>query len=149
MTDVLGLSRVEKLNGVHPRLIEIVKAIVYAMNELGYHMIVTDGVRTVAQQQALYAKGRTVPGSIVTNADGVVKKSNHQSHSDGFGHAVDMCFMDDNGTPDVPSDDKPSWSEKYPWRLYGEMAKAKGCTWGGDWKSIHDLPHIEWPDGAA
>lgn len=138
--DLLAASRIAKLQGVDPRLIEIVKRICYAMNELGFHMIVTDGVRTTAQQQALFAQGRSQPGVIVTNADGIVKKSNHQPRADGLGRAVDMCFLDAAG--------QPSWDAKrFPFRLYGEMAKALGCVWGGDWVSIHDLPHIELPDG--
>ena len=40
---------------------------------------VTSGFRTVEKQQSLYAQGRTKPGKIVTNADGVISKSNHQS----------------------------------------------------------------------
>jgi peptidoglycan LD-endopeptidase CwlK len=42
-----------------------------------FDFTITYGVRTVAQQQALYAQGRTAPGSIVTWVDGVKKKSNH------------------------------------------------------------------------
>lgn len=138
MTSVLMRSRIEKLAGVHPRLIEVVKRICFAMHELGFDMIVTDGVRTVAQQQALFAQGRSQPGAVVTNADGIVKKSNHQPHADGLGHAVDMCFLVDG---------QPSWDEHLPWALYGAMAKSQGCVWGGDWKSITDRPHVELPDG--
>lgn len=137
MPDVLTGSRIEKLQGVHPRLVECVKRILYAMNELGLHMLVTDGVRTTAQQKALYAEGRTAGGRIVTNADGVEKKSNHQAKADGFGHAVDLAFADANG--------QPTWSETMPWRLYGEMAKSLGLVWGGDFQSLPDKPHIELP----
>jgi peptidoglycan L-alanyl-D-glutamate endopeptidase CwlK len=51
----------------------------------------TGGVRTAAGQKALYAQGRTAPGSIVTNAGGVKNKSNRQVKSDGYGYAVDLC----------------------------------------------------------
>lgn len=139
MTDILTESRIEKLVGVHPRLIEAAKRIVYAMNDLGLHMIVTDGARTAEAQALLYAKGRTAPGAIVTNADGVANKSNHQSHPDGFGHAVDMCFVV-NG--------QPSWDEHLPWELYGLMAETQGLKWGGRW-SRPDKPHIELPDVIA
>jgi peptidoglycan L-alanyl-D-glutamate endopeptidase CwlK len=130
---------IDKLAGVHPALINRVRLILDAMATLGHPMLVTDGVRTQAQQQALYAKGRTAPGSKVTNVDGVRVKSNHQPKADGFGHAVDCCFFDERG--------KPSWAESHPWRLYGEMAKALGLVWGGDWKSIVDKPHVELPKG--
>lgn len=125
----------DKLDGVHPQLALIVQRILNAMSILGHPMLVTDGVRTAEKQRALYAQGRTQPGKIVTNADGVNKPSNHQRHADGYGHAVDCAFLV-NGAP--------SWDEHLPWRCYGEMAKALGCAWGGDFSTIRDLPHIEW-----
>jgi peptidoglycan L-alanyl-D-glutamate endopeptidase CwlK len=130
--------RLERLTGVHPQLITIVTRICAALEALGVTMIVTDGVRTVKQQKALYEQGRSTPGEIVTQLDGVKKKSNHQLKPDGFGHAVDLCFWVDG---------KPSWAESNPWHLYGEIAKFEGCAWGGDWASIVDRPHIEWPKG--
>jgi hypothetical protein len=139
MTDVLTDSRIQKLAGVHPRLVEAVKRICYAMHDLGLQMLITDGARTVEMQRALYAKGRTTAGAIVTNADGVTKRSNHQVKADGFGHAVDCCFLVDG---------KPSWDEKLPWALYGEMAKSQGLVWGGSWKFV-DKPHIELPAEAT
>ncbi len=99
-------------------------------------MMVTDGVRTTAQQQALYRKGRTEPGAIVTYADGVRVKSNHQAREDGFGQAVDCCFVV-NG--------KPSWDARLPWKVYGAMGEALGLTWGGSFQALHDLPHLELP----
>lgn len=123
-----------KLEGVHPRLVVAVTRILNASAELGFPMVVTAGVRSTAQQQALYAQGRTVPGKIVTNADGVRKKSHHQTKADGFGYAVDMAFL---------VDERPSWAEEHPWDLYGAMAKALGLTWGGEWESFPDRPHVE------
>lgn len=104
------------------------------MEALGFPMIVTSTVRTTDQQQALYAKGRTTPGPIVTNADGVIKTSNHQAKADGWGHAVDCAFLI-NGTP--------SWDLRLPWATYGACGKALGLQWGGDWNSLVDLPHLE------
>ena len=124
-----------KLAGVHPSLVDAVDRILMAMRELGFVMVVTDGLRTTEQQVALYAQGRTAPGDIVTQADGVLRRSNHQLHEDGYGHAVDMCFLVAGA---------PSWADRHPWRAYGEMAKALGLTWGGDWKTP-DRPHLELP----
>ena len=123
-----------RLTGVHPRLIFAVTKILNASAELGCPMMVTSGVRTTEQQQALYAKGRTEPGRIVTQADGVRKKSKHQAQYDGFGHAVDLTFMVDG---------RPSWAEDHPWDLYGEMAKVLGLEWGGSWDGFVDRPHVE------
>jgi len=124
----------EKLAGVHPVLLERVGLILEVMARLGFPMMVTDGVRTPEEQQALYARGRTTRGPKVTNADGVQIRSPHQPQADGFGHAVDCAFVVRG---------KPSWDEAHPWRLYGEVARALGLLWGGDWRGLHDRPHVE------
>jgi peptidoglycan L-alanyl-D-glutamate endopeptidase CwlK len=124
------------LEKLHPSLKAKADTVIAAMKLLGYEMVIVQGVRTTEEQQALYAQGRTAPGHVVTNADGVNKKSNHQVKADGFGHAVDCAFKVDG---------KISWDEKLPWRCYGECAKALGLVWGGDWKAITDKPHIELP----
>lgn len=126
----------QKLVGVHPQLVEKVEKILAALDALGFPMMVTDGVRSVEQQKALYAKGRTAPGPVVTYADGVEKRSNHQPHIDKLGHAVDCCFVV-NG--------KPSWDAHLPWKAYGAAAEAHGLTWGGSWTRLADLPHVELP----
>ena len=123
-----------RLVGVSPDLIIYTGRILAAMDALGFPMMVTDGVRTVAAQQALYAQGRTAVGLIVTQRDGVTRRSNHQTHADGFGHAVDCCFLVDG---------QPSWDHRLPWHLYGAMAQALGLVWGGAWTKFVDLPHIE------
>jgi peptidoglycan L-alanyl-D-glutamate endopeptidase CwlK len=103
--------------------------ILAAMNALGFPMVITYTLRTAAEQQALYAQGRTAPGKIVTELDGIIKQSKHQS-----GRAADLAFLKDG---------KPSWDDSFPWACYGACAKALGLTWGGDWHSIPDRPHIE------
>lgn len=126
----------QKLAGVHPLLVEKVTRLLAAMDVLGFPMLVTDGVRAVAQQQALYAQGRSAPGHIVTYADGVEKRSNHQPRLDTFGHAVDCCFLV-NG--------QPSWDVGLPWKAYGAAAEALGLRFGGSFINLHDLPHVELP----
>jgi peptidoglycan L-alanyl-D-glutamate endopeptidase CwlK len=119
---------------VHPELAQRARRVLSAMAVLGFPMTITDGNRTVDEQRALYAKGRTAPGAIVTNADGVRSKSNHQD-----GRAIDCAF--------IGADGNPHWRDDAPWRAYGECAKALGLKWGGDFKSLKggDRPHIELP----
>lgn len=126
----------QRLAGVHPRLVDKLDRVLDAMAVLGFAMMVTDGLRTREQQQLLYAKGRTAKGPVVTNADGVTKKSNHQAKDDGYGRAVDCVFLVDG---------KPSWDARLPWKAYGAAAEAVGLIWGGSWTSLVDLPHVELP----
>lgn len=134
--------RFAKLAGCHPDLTRKVRAVVLAMKELGYHMIVTDGVRTTEEQQALYRKGRDTVGpnvrpgrpfgDTVTNADGVRSRSNHQPHVDGYGHAVDCAFIV-NG--------KATWDDSMPWSRYKALAVAVGLKHGVTGRI--DMPHVE------
>lgn len=144
-----------RLAGVHPALVAALDKVLTAMAVLGFPMGVTDGVRTLAEQQALYAKGRKKiggawkvvdPQQVVTNCDGLVKPSNHQPKADGYGHAVDCAFLKDldhDGEPDEP--EAFTWDEGRPWGLYGALVESQGLTWGGRWVSIVDRPHAELP----
>lgn len=119
-----------RLVGVHPQLVAVLEPILDQ-----FTMFVVQGVRTVAQQQALYAQGRTAPGSIVTYKDGVTHKSNHQPHADGFGHAVDAAFID-----------AEPFADAHPWEAYGEALEAQGLIWGGRFRGLVDRPHAELPE---
>lgn len=129
-----------RLQGVHPDLKEAVMDILDAMDVLGWPMFVTAGVRTTQEQQMLYAQGRTAPGVRVTNLDGVKKRSKHQPFADGFGHAVDLAFLDD---PDTSKTEV--YDPAMPWDLMGLAAEKKGLIWGGRWQGLIDMPHVELP----
>jgi len=74
-----GKSSMSKLRTVHPDLQTLFQVVVKY-----FDCTVVYGNRTTEEQQALYAQGRTKPGGIVTNCDGVKNKSKHQG-----GNAVD------------------------------------------------------------
>jgi hypothetical protein len=125
------------LEGVNPTLVDKINKILEAMLLLGFPMKVTEGVRTTARQQQLWALGRTVPGDIVTKVDGVTKRSKHQINlADGTGHAVDCAF--EGAEP---------YAEGHPWALFGAMVMALGLKWGGGPEfrkaGINDRPHVE------
>ena len=126
---------IDKTVGLHPNLLAKLHLVLAGMAAIGHPMKITDGVRTVAQQQVLYAKGRTTPGPRVTNCDGITTRSNHQIHSDGFGHAADCCFQ---GVAPYPKNDKL-------WAAYGALVEAVELKWGGHFTTRFDGPHAELP----
>lgn len=142
-----------RLAGIHPDLAATIRRILAAMEVLGCPMLVTDGVRTAEEQRALYAKGRTTPGPdvsperpmgrTVTNADGVLKKSNHQPHPDGYGHAVDCAFLIDGADHDGEYETVTWDLAPEKWDLFGAAIKASGLKWGADFTGIVDRPHAE------
>lgn len=134
---VLGKQSKNNLKGVHPNLVKVIEE---AIKETPIDFTITSGVRTLKEQQALYAQGRTKPGGIVTKADGIKNKSNHQAKADGYGHAIDLCPYV-NGQLD--------WDNENNFRVISAhvlaTAKCLGIkvVWGGNFKSILDLPHYE------
>lgn len=125
-----------RLLGVHADLVARLRRVDAACAALGFTLLVTDGLRTLAEQQAAYASGRTAPGPIVTFRDGTTRRSNHQAHDDGLSHAVDCCFLVDG---------QPSWDARLPWEAYGACGEALGLVWGGRWTTPVDRPHLELP----
>lgn len=134
---VFGTASLNKLKGVHPSLVKLMKA---AILNSPIDFSIVEGVRTTARQQSLYAQGRTTKGSIVTYADGVKNKSNHQPKSDGFGHAIDFC-------PYING--KLDWNNISNFKTIVQHIKATALimgikiTAGIDWKKPYDPPHIQ------
>ncbi len=133
----LSERSLKNLEHIHPDLVKVIKE---AIKNSPVDFTITDGLRTTAEQQVLYAKGRTVAGTRVTNADGLRSKSNHQAKSDGYGYAVDL-YPYHSGSVQV-NDDK---SLKVIATHIKAVAKSLGINieWGGDWKTFKDYPHFE------
>lgn len=132
MPSPFSLRDSTRLDRVHPELVRRLETIFAAQQAAGTPMFVVMGVRTVQQQAALYAQGRTLPGRIVTFCDGIVHKSDHQPKLDGYGHAADCAFL---GTS--------PFADSEPWESYGLLVEAQGLIWGGRWNHPHDSPHAE------
>lgn len=100
----------------------------------GLAVVIPDsgGKRSDATQIALYAQGRTAPGDVVTNCDGVETKSMHQR-----GLAVDIVPQDKNGDPEWPALSDPRWKQ-----IHDAMV-AQGLESGQDWKEFPDFPHYQ------
>lgn len=122
---ILNTTSHQRLRGVHPDLVRVVRrcAADWADPETGF--IVTQGLRTLEEQKMLKAKGasRTL-------------RSRHLT-----GHAVDLA---------VSVQGQVRWD----WPLYAKLAKAMKeaakkekvpLEWGGDWTSFKDGPHFQLP----
>ena len=94
----------------------------------GLPVLVTETVRDLEYQASLYAKGRTAPGSIVTN------QKTPSFHSDKAGLAFDIC----KNVKGHEYDDLAFFNR------CGEIGKKIGFSWGGDWISLQDKPHFQW-----
>lgn len=116
---------------LHPELQDKIKKLQDLCAKNGLKIGISECVRTVAEQDALYAKGRTAPGNKVTNAKGSTYSSMHM-----WGVAFDFYRNDGKGA----YENKDGFFQKV-----GKLGKSIGLEWGGDWKSIVDLPHFQLP----
>jgi len=119
------------IQSLQPKAQEIARKFLKQVNDkLGGDDLVIkiiSGTRTYAEQDALFAQGRTkFPGPVVTHARG--GQSNHN-----FGVAWDIGIFD--GGKYIP--------ESPLYRKAGDIGKSLGLEWGGDWKSIQDEPHFQ------
>lgn len=133
MKDAVSIQRVKLL---HPAIRDEVAELIGKIEINNPFVIrIVQGLRTIDEQNALYAQGRTKPGDIVTNAKGGSSYHN-------YGLAFDFCLLYDG---------KISWDTNFDgdkdgqkdWQEVVQMFKNNGYTWGGDFHSIPDAPHLE------
>lgn len=121
--DYISKGRIEKL---HPAIRAQATQLLQLASAQGIHLRITQGMRTIEEQNALYAQGRTLPGKVVTNAKGGDSYHN-------YGLAFDVVPIV-NGVA--------QWGSK-DWDKIGKLGESIGLRWGGRFKSIVDKPHFE------
>lgn len=123
----MNASSEKRLSEVMPELSRRVRQIISAASLKGVTLEVTQGYRTFAEQDALWARGRSTAGPPVTDAKG------GQSYHN-YGLAVDLCPCK-GGEPD--------WDDARAFQLVGELALRVGLEWGGTWKKSLNRPHVQ------
>ena len=132
----LSKRSLDTMQGVNPDLVKVIKE---AIATSPFDFMVTQGLRTAKYQNELYQQGRTKKGLKVTNADGYIKKSNHQMKVDGYGYAIDFVVLNGNVL---------DWDTESKYRAVAKHILEVGhklgvnLEWGGDWK-FKDYPHIQ------
>lgn len=129
-----------KIEELHPELQLKLAQLKEVCANQGISIAYSECLRTIAEQNELYAQGRTKPGNIVTNARGSSYSSQHQ-----WGIAADFYINMDVDGDGKRSDDAFNDSTGLFERV-GAIAKSIGLGWGGDWKSFKDRPHLYLPD---
>lgn len=142
MKDAISLERCQKLHpAVRQEAIETLEKI-ETLFPPTVRVRVVQGLRTIEEQNELYAQGRTKPGKIITKAKG--GKSFHN-----YGLAIDFAILydkDGNGTfeelswdiqQDFDIDGKKDWDE------VRTSFEAVGWEWGGKWRTFKDYPHLQ------
>ena len=125
---------------LHPELQKKIPELIAACKKEGINIKIGECFRSVAEQDALYAQGRSKPGNKVTNAKGSSYSSMHQ-----WGVAFDFYLNMDIDRDGKTSDDIYNNATRVFNRV-GAIGKKLGLEWGGDWRSITDLPHFQLPN---
>lgn len=120
MAYILGKSSLEKLQGVHPDLVRVVKRAIEITQQ---DFVVHEGLRALERQKRLVASGasRTL-------------NSKHIRQLDGYGHAVDLLPL--HGKSEISW----HWEHFYPIaEAMRQAAKELGIKvrWGGNWSELN------------
>jgi len=115
------------LSDLDPIARELCMKWIGACHTEGIDVLVYCTYRDEAEQNSLYAEGRTKPGKISTNAKG--GESFHQ-----YRCAWD-CVPVVNG--------KAQWGAKDTYKRMGELAKQFGIEWAGEWVSFKETAHFQ------
>ena len=111
---------------LHARVQPYARALYFKAREHGLTINIISGLRSYAEQDALYAQGRTRAGKKVTNARGGY--SNHN-----FGIAFDVGLFERN----------QYLGESPLYKAVGALGEELGLEWGGNWRTLVDQPHFQ------
>ena len=124
------------LNGVDKRLLcafEKAKEIFESKSD--FKVIISQGIRTDAEQLELYKKGRKLIGGkwAIVDRKNVVTYTLKSKHI--YGKAIDVAFIKDK---------KADWTLP-KFKVFADIMNEvdSGIVWGGNWESFKDNPHFE------
>ena len=120
MAKTLNKKSIDRLSGVHPDLVAVVKLAI-ELSDINFQVI--EGVRSKARQEQLFKAGAS--------------KTLNSRHLTG--HAVDLAAL---------VNDSIRWDWPLYSKIADAMKQAASqlkisIEWGGDWKTFKDGPHFE------
>jgi len=120
-----------KLEDLHPKVKALAERFISSCAKQNIDVLITSTYRDAESQNALYAQGRTTPGSKVTNA-----KAGQSFHNW-------KCAFD--FVPIVNG--KAQWNDTALFTKCGEIAEALGLEWAGRWVKFKELAHCQYTNG--
>lgn len=119
------------LTDLNPKVAAMCSEFINSCKKHNIDVIITSTYRDKESQDALYAQGRTAPGSKVTNAKGGQSFHNWKV-------AFDFCPIV-NG--------KAAWNDAALFTKCGEIAENVGLEWAGRWVKFKELAHCQYTGG--
>jgi peptidoglycan L-alanyl-D-glutamate endopeptidase CwlK len=147
--DSITLQRIQtahpKLRAELTKIYEEICAVLTSRVICRFHFV----FRSIAEQDALYAQGRTKLFDSKGKRLGIVTNAKGGSSFHNYGLAVDIVLLidnDGNGSYESASWDTKKDSDKdgiSDWLECVAIFKKYGWEWGGDWKRFNDAPHFQ------
>jgi peptidoglycan LD-endopeptidase CwlK len=125
------MTNSRNINDLNPKVAAMCREFVAKCKAQGITILITSTYRDYASQAALYAQGRTAPGSKVTNA-----RPGYSWHN--FRCAFD--FVPIKGG-------KAQWNDAATFAECGKIAESCGLEWAGRWKTFKELAHCQYTGG--
>ena len=122
-----------KIEDLNPVVQDLCKRFVAGCKEADIDVTITFTYRTFDEQNQLYAKGRTEPGNVVTNAKGGYSYHNY--------HLAFDCVPVVNNIA--------VWDNETLWHAIGQIGIDLGLEWGGTWERLEDKPHFQYTFGLS
>lgn len=113
--------------GLHPKVRQDFQSFIEdCEQDFDITLRIVQGFRSFAQEDALYAQGRTTPGPVVTDSKGGMSYHN-------YGLAIDIVPIVGN---------KEDWNANE--MRFANIGAQYNITWGGNWNgNLKDYDHFE------
>jgi peptidoglycan L-alanyl-D-glutamate endopeptidase CwlK len=143
---------IDRIATLHPKIRQkVLDAYTYVNNKLlgkGVRLRFSYTTRTLEEQAALYAQGRTKLFDSSGRRLGIVTKAKAGQSIHNYHLAFDIVLLLDRNNDGVF--ESASWDAvldfdkdgKSDWLEVAQYFKSLGFVWGGDWK-FKDAPHFE------
>lgn len=119
-----------------PEAALVISEMLEAAYGIGMNIQIHSAYRSPAEQDGIYAQGRTKPGKIATNAKGSpIPQSTHC-----YKVAVD-CHFDNN--EDGVAEWNPEFYQKVWTACVAKGLDKKGLRWAGNWENFKESAHFE------
>jgi len=125
-----------KLTGLNPIVAHYARQLIRLSYRAGVPIIISQGLRTIAEQNDIYAQGRTKPGPIVTQV-----KGGYSFHN--FGLAIDFALLVNDKIASWDTFRDGNKDGQRDWLQVAEIGRKLGFEWGGDWSTFIDMPHFQ------
>ncbi|WP_047396517.1 M15 family metallopeptidase [Chitinibacter sp. ZOR0017] len=125
-----------KIEDLHPDLQPICREFLRRCAAAGLNILITGTYRSNAEQDVMYAQGRTTPGPIITRAKGGQSAHNFTINGQPAARAFDIVPVKKGAA--VWDSDDPLWQKA------GQIGMDLGLNWyGRPGAPFREFPHFE------